>query len=209
MAKIVIFDFDMTLADSVGAINWGFNQIADHFGLRRIGRAELLSVLSLTNEELWPALWGRSDPAWYQYLIEKVADEEDKRVKLAPGATGLLADLKRAGAQLAMASNRDHPWRALVSTGIAGYFDTAAGCLDVPRGKPAPDMLNLILERLGGDAAEAIYVGDSPCDMEAARAAGMRGLGLTFGGQAREALMAAGAWLTCEDLIKARPLLGL
>ena len=57
--------------------------------------------------------------------------------------------------------------------GLSSYLDGAYGLRDVALPKPAPDMLVHCLERLGCRAESAVYVGDSPTDAIAARAAGV------------------------------------
>ena len=57
---------------------------------------------------------------------------------------------------------------------IAGFFGVVIGFEDVRRHKPDPEGVNLALEALGILPAEALVVGDSPADMEAARRAGCR-----------------------------------
>src|SRR5262249_14727873 len=56
---------------------------------------------------------------------------------------------------------------------LDAYFDLVVGIEDVSRPKPAPDMLLHCLEQLAVAPHEAVYVGDSPTDQEAAVAAGM------------------------------------
>ena len=58
--------------------------------------------------------------------------------------------------------------------GLDGYFDAVICMEDAPRTKPAPDPLLECLRRMGGTAAEAVYIGDSACDMECAAAAGVK-----------------------------------
>ncbi|MDR2725284.1 MAG: HAD family hydrolase, partial [Candidatus Adiutrix sp.] len=113
---------------------------------------------------------------------------------LAPGAIDLLNDLKKKGLSLALATNRDRPWEALASVGLAPYFDSAVGAMEVLRPKPAPDMLRLVMERLQADPDQTIFVGDAPSDMTAAARAGVRGVGILEGGGNPEELQAAGAW---------------
>jgi pyrophosphatase PpaX len=62
------------------------------------------------------------------------------------------------------------------------YFGTVVTGDDTERHKPAPDPLLLALDRLGANAANAVYVGDSPFDVQAAKAAGMTALAVTWGG---------------------------
>ena len=68
-------------------------------------------------------------------------------------------------------------------------FDVVVGGDEARTQKPAPDLLLLALERLGAAPAEAVYVGDSPFDMQAATAGGLYAVGVTWGGiHNREAL---------------------
>lgn len=81
----------------------------------------------------------------------------------------------RAHYRTAMATNRGATIPDLVSHFELGpHFEIVVGIRDVPRPKPAPDMLVHCLESLGVHVDDAIYVGDSPGDRMAAHAAGMR-----------------------------------
>lgn len=209
MAQTVIFDFDMTLVDSIRAITRGLNKIAARFNLPPVDESDTHRVMSLATVDFWTALWGRYDEEWSRYFVAEVAQDEKKHLEMAPGTEDFLKDLKAAGMQLALATNRDDAWQALGSAGLAAYFDTAVGCQDVPRPKPAPDMLLLVMEQLKAEPGRTIYIGDAVFDMKAAGAAGIRAIGLTQGGVDRETLLAAGAWQVRDTLLEARPLLGL
>lgn len=72
----------------------------------------------------------------------------------------------------AMATNRGATIPQLVEHfGLDVHFELVVGIRDVPRPKPAPDMLVHCLETLGVEPAQAVYVGDSPGDLAAAEAA--------------------------------------
>jgi pyrophosphatase PpaX len=64
---------------------------------------------------------------------------------------------------------------------IEHLFETVVGGDETPRQKPHPDPLLLALERLGARPADAAYVGDSPFDMQAAKAAGVYAIGVSWG----------------------------
>jgi pyrophosphatase PpaX len=65
---------------------------------------------------------------------------------------------------------------------LRGYFGTVVTADDTERHKPDPEPLLLVLERLGADVADAAYVGDSPFDIRAAKAAGMIAVAVAWGG---------------------------
>jgi pyrophosphatase PpaX len=61
------------------------------------------------------------------------------------------------------------------------FFDVTVGAEDTTRHKPNPDPLLLALERLGASADDAVYVGDSPFDIQAAKAAQVGSVAVTWG----------------------------
>ena len=74
---------------------------------------------------------------------------------------------------------------------LNGLFDTVVTSDDTIRQKPAPDPLLAALKHLGSPAATAAYVGDAPFDVQAARAAGLRAIAVSWGGiHPRERLVA-------------------
>jgi HAD superfamily hydrolase (TIGR01509 family) len=201
MIRHVILDFDMTLVDSLFAITRGLNCMARQFGLKEATADETRTVMHLECQAMWSGLWGAYDEAWRDFFFTRMADEEKNHLTVAPGALDLLGALKKKGLSLALATNRDLPWEALIAVGLAPYFDTAAGALEVARGKPAPDMLRLVMARLKADPEQTVFIGDAPSDMTAAARAGVRGIGLLNGvGFSGEELLAAGAWQIRDTL---------
>ncbi|HET6624335.1 MAG TPA: HAD-IA family hydrolase, partial [Gaiellaceae bacterium] len=65
---------------------------------------------------------------------------------------------------------------------LAKEFEVVVGYEDTERHKPEPDPVLLALERLGAAPAEAAYVGDSPFDIRAAKAAGVFAVAVAWGG---------------------------
>ncbi|MEZ5890079.1 MAG: HAD-IA family hydrolase [Xanthobacteraceae bacterium] len=94
-------------------------------------------------------------------------------VRSVAGARDLIATLKLQGAKIALATNCDREdldrYRACL--GADEYIDAIVCGDDVRRGKPHPDVVIAALKRLGCAPGEAVYVGDTPYDAEAARQA--------------------------------------
>ena len=74
---------------------------------------------------------------------------------------------------------------------LEGFFEVVVGADDTERHKPHPEPILCALERLGAEPEEAAYVGDSPFDVRAAKAAGVHAVAVTWGGiHSRERLAA-------------------
>ena len=80
---------------------------------------------------------------------------------------------------------------------------------DTATHKPSPEPLLHALNQMGADAADAVYVGDAIVDMQAARAAGVRGIGVTWGAASAEELRAAEPTAVVHSVGELQTLLGL
>jgi HAD superfamily hydrolase (TIGR01509 family) len=96
-----------------------------------------------------------------------------------PGAVELLGML-RGRAPLGVASNAPRPVfeAAVAAAGVLGWFEAAVSADDVERPKPAPDIYVEACRRLGADPADAVALEDTATGLAAARAAGMRTIGV-------------------------------
>jgi beta-phosphoglucomutase-like phosphatase (HAD superfamily) len=84
--------------------------------------------------------------------------------------------------------------------GVAKLVDGATTADDSDRSKPAPDIFQAALEKLGGvSTRSALVVGDTPFDMQAADKAGLRAIGFLCGATTEDALRKAGAMTTFYD----------
>lgn len=174
--RAVLFDFDGTLADSYPGIATSVNHVRAHHGLpplpvdevrKHVGRgpAHLL-------EQTVPAGSVASNVARYKAHHPSVMKSG---THLFPGVATALAELKLLGLQLAICSNKPRAFTVelIAHFQLADVLDTIVGPEDVPRPKPAPDMLTKGLARLKVTPAQALYVGDMVVDIETARGAGV------------------------------------
>ncbi|MCG6961727.1 MAG: HAD-IA family hydrolase, partial [Acidobacteria bacterium] len=97
--------------------------------------------------------------------------------------------LRQAGLALGIVSTkrRQRIEEVLIRDGLEGLFSVVVGSDSVPRPKPAPDGLLLALEHLGTSAEEALFVGDSTTDADAAQRAAVPFVAVLTGATAREA----------------------
>ena len=98
--------------------------------------------------------------------------------------TGVLTTLKEQGRRLGVvtAKRRETVALAFSYLPLEQFFDIVVGSDDTERHKPDPQPLQHALERLDADRDDAVYVGDSPFDIRAAKGAGMHSIAVTWGG---------------------------
>jgi 2-phosphoglycolate phosphatase len=199
----VFFDFDGTLADSYGAITASVNHVRACHGLPPVGEPEVRrsvgrGMLYLL-ERTVPGFDPDADPTRYREHHPSVLRSG---TRLLPGAAEAVAALHAAGVRLAVTSNKPKAFthELLDVLGLASSFAAVLGPEDVPRIKPAPDMLLRGLERLGVSPREALYVGDMVVDIETARGAGVTVWVVPTGSNDRATLEAARPDRVLEDL---------
>jgi phosphoglycolate phosphatase len=190
----VLFDFDGTLADSYPAITASVNHVRATHGLPPLGEAEVRRHVGrgpvYLLQHTVPCGDTDADLARYRDHHPSVMREG---TRLMPGVADALAALKRTGLLLGVCSNKPVAFtRALLAFfGLAGLVDVVLGPEDVLRPKPAPDMLETGLRRLGVAPGEALYVGDMVVDIDTARAAGVRVWVVPTGSDDQATLLAA------------------
>lgn len=182
---VVLFDLDGTVLDSGGIILASMRhatqtvlgrEIPDETLMAAVGGPGLeAQMLEFSDEEHVGEL-----VRVYRAHNEPLHDE----VQLCAGMGGVLESLRADGRKLGLVSakRRITIEMAFAATGIGPLFDVVVGGDEAPRSKPAPDGLLLALERLGESPQSAVYVGDSPYDMQAAKAGGLFAIGVTWGG---------------------------
>jgi HAD superfamily hydrolase (TIGR01509 family) len=116
-----------------------------------------------------------------------------------PGVRELLEQMRAAGLTLVVATSAggDELDGLLRAAGVDGLLDAATTSSDAERSKPDPDIIQAALARAGCDAAEALMLGDTPYDVQAARRAGVATVALRSGGWDDAAL--AGALAVYDD----------
>jgi pyrophosphatase PpaX len=188
-----LFDLDGTLLDSVGLILASYR----HTALAHRGSAP--------DDAVWLAGFGTplrtqlrvlsDDPVEIAAMVETYREynltHHDAMTRpydgIVPAVRALAA---RADLGLVTSKLREGAMRGLRHAELEDSFDVIVGADDVDRHKPDPAPVFAAVERLGADPATTIFVGDSPHDMAAGRAAGVRTGAALWGPFARAALEA-------------------
>jgi HAD superfamily hydrolase (TIGR01549 family) len=105
----------------------------------------------------------------------------------------LLRRVREAGLQIAIASSakKDEVDKYLDIAGITDLVDLTTSSDDVEQSKPAPDIFEIVLKKLKMESADAVAIGDTPYDAEAAGKAGVPTVGVLCGGFTEDELRKA------------------
>ena len=206
MIKLLIFDFDGTLADTHELIiqtnqeamrRMGFPVLEDQMISRTIGLPLEEGILTM-----FPQLAREDLPAWVK-TYRAIFDELKTKIipGLFPHVKETLEALHAQGYVLTVASSRlslslnDF----LRDMGIAPFCSYVLGADNVSAAKPDPEPVLKTLRDLHFRADEALVVGDMPVDILMGKRAGAFTCGVTYGNSDREALKKAGANHVLDD----------
>ena len=170
---------------------------------RHVGMGGDKLVAALAGDDVEERLGDEIRDAWEE-LFDGLIDE----VEPLEGSHALLADLKERGHPVVLASSSvakhvDHFLDLLDAREVADAWTTKD---DVEASKPDPDLVEAALEKVG--TRDAVMLGDTPWDVEAARKAGVETICLITGGFSEQELRDAGAVAVFESIEALRPRLG-
>lgn len=193
--KVYLFDLDGTLIDSVELILKSFHHTREHHFGDRLPDDYYLGILGVTLRDAFRRMADTPEAveAMVKTYVSHNLDHHDAMVRPYPGVPEVIRELSRRGARLGVVTSKlhDNARRGLRVAGIEDAFEVVIGGDEVSRGKPDPEPVRLALERLGSSAADALFVGDSPHDIESGRRAGVKTAAATWGPYSRAALEAA------------------
>jgi HAD superfamily hydrolase (TIGR01549 family) len=200
MAEAVIFDIDGTLLDSVDLHAQAWVEAFRHFG-HDIPFDQVRSQIGKGGDQLLPVFLRPEELKEKGKKIEEFRSRLFKekylpQVKPFPRVRELFLKIKANDQQIALASSAkgDELKKFERIANIEDLVEVETSSADAERSKPHPDIFEAALARLGKKVAreQAIVIGDSPHDAEAARRAGLRTVGVRCGGFPETALWEAG-----------------
>lgn len=178
--RLVIFDFDGTLADSFPWFAAELNQVARRWRFRPVADGEHERLRHMSASAIMDHL---RVPAWKRPLIavdiRRRMSRDIARIGLFAGVDSMLRALAAAGVRLAIvSSNAERNVDSVLGAGLRALFDDA-DCAAALSGKHA--RLRRLQRRAGVAASEAVYIGDEIRDIVAARRAGITAGAVTWG----------------------------
>ena len=183
--RAVLWDLDGVLVDSYDVWFHVLNHAARAFGAAPVSR------------EVFASGWGQGiEKDVERFFPERTIPEVESfyhahfmdhatHLRVDPHAREVLAAARAAGLGQALITNTPGPLAGSILASAGLELDTIVGGTDVARGKPAPDMVLEACRRLRVTPGEALVVGDSRYDREAAAAAKVRFVGLRIDGDRR------------------------
>ncbi|MEE0944441.1 MAG: HAD family hydrolase [Clostridia bacterium] len=209
MIKLVIFDLDGTLLNTLPTIAYYGNKALGEYGLPAIETERYKTLVGNGRDLLihrMLAETGDDNSELYQKVgaVYDKAYEADQLYLTEPydGVEELLSELKKKGVRLAVLSNKpDNVVKPIVDKMFDGVFAEVWGKRNDYAVKPAPDSALEICKIVGVSAGETAFVGDTSVDIETGKNSGFLSVGVEWGFRTREELERAGA-----DFIAEHPL---
>lgn len=193
----ILFDIDGTLVDSNDAHAAAWVQAFADFGITT-DPVQVRRSIGMGGDKLMPAVSGIEEDS----AIGKMVAERRGRIfkqqwlpilKPFAGARDLVGAVKALGMTVVAASsaNKDDLRALLAVAAVDQLMDDETSSDDAEESKPAPDIIEAALKKAKAKPSEAIMIGDTPYDVEAALRAGVRVIGFRCGGWNDEGLKGA------------------
>ncbi|GGM24372.1 HAD-IA family hydrolase [Pseudomonas asuensis] len=191
--KLLVFDWDGTLCDSIGRIVEVMQSAAADLGVPVRSDQSIKSIIGLGLPEaiqtLYPEMTQKDIERFRQCYSDHFIMREQEPSPFFSGVAEGLAAFRRKGYRLAVATGKSRRGldRVLAAKGLIDFFDVTR-CADETASKPDPLMLNEILAHCDVHPSKALMIGDAPFDLEMARRAQIASVAVSYGAQSIEVL---------------------
>lgn len=187
---LIVWDWDGTLADSTSMITDAVLKAAEQVGLPALTRQEASHIIGLGLYEAIHALYGdipteQAQAMATHYTANYYAGESD--IPLFDGASEAIIALNKKGFKLAVATGKGRRGLnlALEHCGLGHYFH-ATRTVDECFSKPHPQMLDDLMDELVVLPERTLMIGDTSFDLQMAKNAGVKSVGVSYGAQPAE-----------------------
>jgi HAD superfamily hydrolase (TIGR01549 family) len=211
MVRAVIFDVDGTIVDSVDLHAEAWKVALEKFG-KKIPFHQVRRQIGKGSDQLLPVFFSKEELSRFGEKLDDYRSDLFKkkylpRVEAFPKVRELFQRIQKDGKQIVLASSAkaDELEAYKKIARIEDLVESETSSDDADRSKPHPDIFQAALARLKGIAPEnAIVIGDTPYDAEAASKANLETVGFLCGGWTQEELQSAGClavYRDAEDLL--------
>jgi phosphoglycolate phosphatase len=197
--KAVIFDLDGTLVDTLADLTDSMN-----YALASLGQKT--HPESVTRIYIGAGIFkfaSRALPEGAQELVGEVVARMREhyranclsKTRAYPGVKEAVSEVKKRGVKVAVLTNKDQAVARKIAEHYygTGVFEQIVGVVDKVAVKPGGEAATRLMAELGAEKGDCCMVGDSGIDMDTAKAAGIKGIGVTWGFRDRAELLEHGA----------------
>ena len=202
----ILFDLDGTLTDSQEGITKSVQYALAHFGIEVEDLSSLRKFIGPPLTESFKAFYGMDDREAHVGLVkyrERFTDVGWAENAVYPGIGELVADLKKSGKRLLLATSKPEvqALKIMEHFGLKEHFELICGpALNAPDGYGKADVIRDALHRANiTDLTGIVMVGDRHHDVDGAHAVGLPCIGVLYGYGDRAELVSAGADHIAED----------
>ncbi|MBL7858244.1 MAG: beta-phosphoglucomutase [Cyclobacteriaceae bacterium] len=187
MVKACIFDLDGVIVDTAHYHFLAWKRLANELGfnltetdnerLKGVSRLQSLEIIlelaGITLSDHEKELLANKKNTWFVDYVERMVPEE-----IFPGVRKLIQDLRSAGIKVALASSSKNAKTVIQLLHIQNDFDAVVDGTMIAHSKPDPEIFLLASTKLGIPPSECLVFEDAEAGVEAARAAGMKCVGI-------------------------------
>ncbi len=211
LPKLVMFDLDGTLIDSVPDLATATDQMLVQLGRAPAGMpkvrnwvgngAPILVRRALADSIEHQAITAEQEAEALAVFMQ-VYGTGASLTTLYPGALDTLKSLHMLGIKIALVTNKPEKFipQLLADTGMAEFFQWIVGGDTLPQKKPDPAGLLWVMQQAGVSAEQCLFVGDSRNDVQAAHAANVACVAVTYGYNYGEPISLDNPALVVDDL---------
>ena len=193
--RAILFDLDGTLIDQFQAIHKAFALTLERMGFNKPSFEEVKRAVGGASESTMEKLIGPERAKEAVQILRPIFEREMLNgLTLLPGAKEILHWCKANNVKAAVLTNKygPHARIACKHLGISNYLEFVIGADDTQWKKPDVSLTNYALEKIGYNATETLYIGDSPYDYQTAQNASMDYFLATTGTHSEEELSSLG-----------------
>lgn len=198
--KAVIFDLDGTLVNSIYALMYSVNNVLERHGREKINAEQCKTFVGNGIKELVRKAFSIDSQddgmlkLYYSEMIEDYSKNWDYQMYVYDGIISLLRSLWQINIKLGVNTNKNEDIaKLIIDKYFTGYFSYLVGARTSLPKKPDPAGAVLIANKLGVNAGQCVYLGDSDVDIKTAKNANMYAVGALWGFRSKDELISAGA----------------